>query len=98
MHPVHPTDGPRPPARWLLALPGSRGSRRLRARRRHRQRLEAARLPLRGAGLSADPLSMTSTGAVLDLSRPQLGLALLLAGVIIATSAYHRLGMLRHVR
>ena len=36
---------------------------------------------------------MTSTGAVLDLSLPQLGLALLLVGVIIAISVYQRLGI-----
>jgi putative ABC transport system permease protein len=40
---------------------------------------------------------MTSTGAVLDLSLPQLGLALLLVGVIIAISIYQRLGIGRDV-
>src|SRR5258705_385740 len=89
----HSPAGPRPPARRRSALPGGRGGPRLRARRRHHQRLEAARLPLRGTGLAAVPSSMTASGAVLDLSLPQLGLALLLVGVIIAISIYQRLGI-----
>jgi putative ABC transport system permease protein len=36
---------------------------------------------------------MTASGAVLDLSLPQLGLALLLVGVVIAISVYQRLGI-----